>query len=104
MNVKYVMASSYHHLRCGSEQAEPSTAMYPDLPDGRPHLGPGYVPYFYAAGRFLSYDLPRPHAPLEVRFVPASSYDFTSDLVRKTSLSCTADRRAGDPKRVPGDP
>ena len=55
--------------------------MYPNMTIGRPHLGPGYVPYFYAAGRFLSYDLPRPRAPLEVRFVPAASYDFTSDLV-----------------------
>ncbi len=57
--------------------------MYPNMTIGRPHFGPGYVPYFYAAGRFTSYDLPRPHAPLEVRFVPASSYDFTSDLVQK---------------------
>ena len=31
----------------------------------------------------MSYDLPRPHAPLEVRFVPTSSYDFTSDLTRR---------------------
>jgi hypothetical protein len=57
--------------------------MYPNMTIGRPHFGPGYVPYFYAAGRFMSYDLPRPHAPLEVRFVLASSYDFTSDLVQK---------------------
>ena len=57
--------------------------MYPNQTIGRPHFGPGYVPYFYAAGRFISYDLPRAHAPLEVRFVPASSYDFTSDLVQR---------------------
>ena len=57
--------------------------MYPNQTIGRPHFGPGYVPYFYAAGRFMSYDLPRAHAPLEVRFVPASSYDFTSDLVQR---------------------
>jgi len=57
--------------------------MYPNMTIGRPHFGPGYVPYFYAAGRFMSYDLPRPHAPLEVRFVPAGSYDFTSDLVQR---------------------
>jgi len=56
--------------------------MYPNMTLVRPHFGPGYVPYFYAAGRFMSYDLPRPHAPLEVRFVPASSYDLTSDLVQ----------------------
>jgi len=57
--------------------------MYPNQTIGKPHFGPGYVPYFYAAGRFMSYDLPRPHAPLEVRFVPTSSYDFTSDLIRR---------------------
>ncbi len=55
--------------------------MYPNMTIGKPHFGPGYVPYFYAAGRFTSYDLPRPAAPLEVRFVPDSSYDFTSDLI-----------------------
>ena len=59
--------------------------MYPNQTIGRPHFGPGYVPYFYAAGRFMSYDLPRPHAPLEVRFLPGSSYDFTSDLVQRRS-------------------
>jgi len=57
--------------------------MYPNITIGRPHFGPGYVPYFYAAGHFMSYDLPRPHAPLEGRFVPAASYDFTSDLTRR---------------------
>ena len=57
--------------------------MYPNMTIGRPHFGPGYVPYFYAAGRFTLYDWPRPHAPLEVRFVPTSSYDFTSDFVKR---------------------
>jgi hypothetical protein len=57
--------------------------MDPNQTLGRPHFGPGYVPYFYAAGRFTSHDLPRAHAPLEVRFVPAASYDFTSDLVQR---------------------
>jgi hypothetical protein len=55
--------------------------MYPNLTIGKPHFGPGYVPYFYASGRFISYDLPYVHTPLEVRFVPESRYDFTSDLV-----------------------
>jgi len=55
--------------------------MYPNQFTGRPHFGPEYVPYFYASGRFISYDLPRIHAPLEVRFVPQSRYDFTSDLL-----------------------
>lgn len=57
--------------------------MNPNQTLGRPHFGPGYVPYFYAAGRFTLYGLPRPHAPLEVRFVPTASYDFTSDLVKR---------------------
>ena len=57
--------------------------MYPNQTINRPHFGPGYVPYFYAAGRFMSYDLPRVHAPLEVRFAPFASYDFTSDLVQR---------------------
>ncbi len=57
--------------------------MYPNMTIGRPHFGPGYVPYFYAAGRFTSYDLPRPPASLEVRSSPAGSYDFTSDLVAR---------------------
>jgi hypothetical protein len=57
--------------------------MYPNETIGRPHFGPGYVPYFYAAGRFMAYELPRAQAPLEVRFVPASSYDFTSDLIQR---------------------
>ena len=47
-----------------------------------PHFGPEYVPYFYASGHFLSYDLPHASAT-EVRFVPESSYDFTSDLLQR---------------------
>ena len=54
--------------------------MYPNMTIGRPHFGPGYVPYFYAAGQFTLYDLPRPQAPLDMRFASAASYDFTSDL------------------------
>ena len=57
--------------------------MYPNQIIGKPHFGPQYVPYFYASGRFISYDLPHVHAPLEVRFVPESRYDFTSDLLRR---------------------
>jgi len=55
--------------------------MEPNPITGKPHLGPDYIPYFYASGRFLSYDLPHAHAPLEVRFAPESRYDFTSDLL-----------------------
>ena len=50
---------------------------------GKPNFGPEYVPYFYASGRFVSYDLPRVHTPLEARFVPESHYDSTSDLFQK---------------------
>jgi hypothetical protein len=57
--------------------------MYPNQNTGKPHFGPEYVPYFYASGRFLSYDLPHADAPLEVRFVPESRYDFTSDLLQR---------------------
>jgi hypothetical protein len=57
--------------------------MYPNQTIGKPHLGPEYVPYFYASGRFVSYDLPRAGAPLEAGFVPTGSYDFTSDLIQR---------------------
>ena len=56
--------------------------MNPNQMIGKPHVGPEYVPYFYASGRFVAYDLPQPRAVSEVRFVPAS-YDFTSDLVQR---------------------
>ena len=55
--------------------------MYPNQTIGRPHLGPEYVPYFYASGRFISYDLPHAGAR-EARFAPTGSYDFTSDLIQ----------------------
>jgi len=54
--------------------------MDPNPITGKPHFGPDYVPYFYASGRFLSYDLPHAGA-YGARFVPTSSYDFTSDLL-----------------------
>ena len=57
--------------------------MYRNQTLDKPHVGPEYVPYFYAAGLFLSYNMPRPQAPLEVRFAPAAAYDFTSDLVQR---------------------
>ena len=56
--------------------------MYPNQTPGRPHFGPGYVPYFYASGRFLSYDLPGMRTSLTALSAPAS-YDFTSDLVQR---------------------
>jgi hypothetical protein len=57
--------------------------MYPNMIIGKPHFGPEYVPYFYASGRFIAYDLPRAGALSEVRYVPAGRYDFTSDLARR---------------------
>jgi len=57
--------------------------MDPNQTIGKPHFGPEYIPYFYASGRFIAYDQPRIHAPLEVRHVPAAQYDFTSDLFPK---------------------
>jgi len=57
--------------------------MDPNQITGKPHFGPNYRPYFYASGRFVSYDLPSTSVPLEVRFAPKSSYDFTSDLLQK---------------------
>lgn len=56
--------------------------MYPNQTIGKPHFGPEYVPYFYASGRFISYDLPYAGAR-EARFVPTGSYDFTSDLFQR---------------------
>ena len=59
--------------------------MNPNQITGKPHFGPEYVPYFYASGRFVAYDLPQPHALSEVSFVPSTSYDFTSDLFQRRS-------------------
>jgi hypothetical protein len=56
--------------------------MYPNQIIGKPHLGPEYVPYFYAAGRFLLRDLPHGTLPA-VRYSVPASYDFTSDLFRR---------------------
>jgi len=54
--------------------------MFPDLLAGKPHLGPEYLPYFYASGRFVSYPLPQENVPREARYGPQARYDFTSDL------------------------
>ena len=59
--------------------------MYSNLNFGKPHFGPDYVPYFYASGRFVRYDLPHVHAPLEFGSVPQSHYDFTSDLLQRNA-------------------
>ena len=54
--------------------------MFPDLLAGKPHLGPEYLPYFYASGRFVSYPLPQENVQREVRYGPQARYNFTSDL------------------------
>ena len=54
--------------------------MFPDLLAGKPHLGPEYLPYFYASGRFVAYPLPRENVQRQVRYRPPARYDFTSDL------------------------
>ena len=56
--------------------------MYPNQIIGKPHLGPEYVPYFYASGRFLLYDLPHAPAPSQ-GYMSGSLYDFTSDLLQR---------------------
>jgi len=59
--------------------------MDPNQIIGKPHLGPEYVPYFYASGRFLSYDMPQTNA-LSQPYATSSSYDFTSDLFRRRPI------------------
>ncbi|MFC1765397.1 hypothetical protein ACFL6U_25415 [Planctomycetota bacterium] len=61
--------------------------MIPQQTFGRPHLGPGYVPYFYSAGRFLSYNVPQFGTSLTALSAPSVSYDFTSDLVPRHTYS-----------------
>jgi len=43
-----------------------------------------YVPYFYQSGKFLSYDIPH-RGPASAYFSTSTSYDFTSDIVPKSS-------------------
>jgi hypothetical protein len=54
--------------------------MFPDLFTGKPHLGPEYIPYFYASGRFVSYNLPQENIAGDVRYGSPARYDFSSDL------------------------
>ena len=44
----------------------------------------GYVPYFYQSGKFLLYDVPH-KAPKSLYFSTSGDYDFTSDIVPKSS-------------------
>ena len=43
-----------------------------------------YVPYFYQSGKFLSYDIPH-RGPASAYFSTSTGYDFTSDIVPKSS-------------------
>lgn len=55
----------------------------PDISSG-PVFDSGYMPYFYQSGRFLLYDIP--HRGLEsIYFSTSTGYDFTSDIVPKSS-------------------
>ncbi|MFC1766374.1 hypothetical protein ACFL6U_30390 [Planctomycetota bacterium] len=60
---------------------------------GKPHFGPNYLPYFYASGRFLSYEGSQVRTSLEALSAP-SSYDFTSDLLpgRRYPIGQTVDQ------------
>ena len=55
----------------------------PDISNG-PIFGAGYMPYFYQSGKFLVYNLP--HTGLKSSyFGTPGGYDFTSDIVPKSS-------------------
>ena len=60
--------------------------MYPNQILGKPPMGPHYVPYFYASGRFQSYEGSLVRTSLEA-LSAGSSYDFTSDLIPRKGYS-----------------
>jgi len=49
-----------------------------------PVFDSGYKPYFYQSGKFLAYDLPH-REPKSTYFSTSGGYDFTSDLVPKST-------------------
>ena len=49
-----------------------------------PVFDKGYMPYFYLSGKFLLYDIPH-RGPKSAYFSTSTSYDFTSDMVPKSS-------------------
>ena len=49
-----------------------------------PVFDSGYRPYFYQSGKFLAYDLPG-REPKSTYFSRTTGYDFTSDLVPKST-------------------
>ena len=55
----------------------------PDFSNG-PVFDSGYMPYFYQSGKFLSYDIPH-RVPKSGYFGTSTGYDFTSDIVPKSS-------------------
>ena len=59
--------------------------MLPDYLSNGPHLGPQYMPYFYAAGLFVNYNIPQSEAQRTNQDKPSTGYDFTSDLTHKSS-------------------
>jgi hypothetical protein len=57
----------------------------PDISNG-PLFDSGYMPYFYQSGKFLSYDIPH-RGSKSTYFGTSTGYDFTSDIVPKSSRS-----------------
>lgn len=55
----------------------------PDISRG-PIFDTGYMPYFYQSGKFLLYDIPH-RGPKSAYFSTSIGYDFTSDIVPKSS-------------------
>ena len=55
----------------------------PDISKG-PIFDSGYMPYFYQSGKFMLYDISH-RAPKSVFFSTSVGYDFTSDIVPKSS-------------------
>lgn len=56
--------------------------MLPNQSNNVLEMGAGYVPYFYASGRFQWYDQPSQNVPGRSNLVRFVTYDFTSDLHR----------------------
>lgn len=59
--------------------------MLPEYLSNGPHLGPQYMPYFYAAGLFARYSLPHAKTKMNSLNQPSTGYDLTSDLTQKSS-------------------
>ena len=55
----------------------------PNISNG-PVFDSGYKPYFYQSGKFLAYDLPG-REPKSTYFGTSTGYDFTSDIVPKST-------------------